>query len=106
MSGNGISFWSVSETKFCFGVTRKQISVSWCFFVHMYSRKTVEVETRSLSESSCYITRCHTAMLSELVVVVVHCILMGQRWTVYVVSGVAVRHIGARGACLFSILMC
>jgi hypothetical protein len=38
------------------------------------------------------------AMLSELVVVVVHCIEMGQRWTVYFVSGVAVCHIlGPKG---------
>jgi hypothetical protein len=54
-SGNGIPFWIVSETKFCFGVTRKGISVSWCFVMHTYSRTMVEVETRSLSKRSHYI---------------------------------------------------
>ncbi len=55
LSGNRIPFRSVSETKFCFGMTRKRISISWYFCVCTYSRTMVEVETKSLSKTSCYI---------------------------------------------------
>jgi hypothetical protein len=49
-------------------MTRKQISVSWCFFMRTYSHTTVEVETRSLSKRSHYIIISLCCSLKNIIV--------------------------------------